>query len=125
MNLFEHPFNYDLGSLDSTPVERSTFLEENEYENDIYQFDLSQTSDLNISLNNLSTGDDADLYLYQDSNGNGVLDSHDTLLDSSRNGGDSEDSINYEANAGTYFTRVEFYNGGDDGRINYDLDLSA
>ncbi|MGK7952507.1 MAG: hypothetical protein AB4368_27900, partial [Xenococcaceae cyanobacterium] len=42
-----------------------------------------------------------------------------------RNGGDSEDSINYEANAGTYFTRVEFYNGGDDGRINYDLDLSA
>ena len=125
MSRFSYQYNYDLGSLGSTPTQRSTFLRDNQYENDVYEFDISGTRNINLSLNNISAGDDADLRLYRDSNGNGVLDSSDTLVSSSRRGGNSDDSINYRASGGTYFARVEYYSGGSDGRINYDLDLSA
>ena len=116
-------FDYDLGSLGSTPTQRSTFLYDNWY--DVYEFDISGTRNINLSLNNISAGDDADLSLYRDSNGNGVWDSSDTLVSSSSRGGNSDDSINYRASGGTYFARVDYYGYGSDGRLDYDLDLSA
>ncbi len=125
MSRFSNQFDYDLGSLGSTPDERSTFLRDNQYENDVYEFDISGTRNINLSLNNISAGDDADLRLYRDSNGNGVLDSSDILVSSSIRGGNSDDSINYQASGGTYFARVNYHSGGSDDLINYDLDLSA
>jgi len=126
MSRFPYTVNYNLGSLDSTPVQRSNFLRDNVYENDVYQFSTSGTQDINLSLNNISTGDDADLYLYRDSNGNGILDNADILVGSSRGGSNTDDSINLDAQpGGTYFARVEYFSGGSDSLINYDLDLSA
>ena len=126
MSRFPFQFDYDLGTLGSTPVQRTTFLRDNVFENDIFEFDLTGTRDINLSLNNISSGDDADLFLYRDSNNNGILDFSDELVASSRNGGNRDDSINLEAQAGgTYFARVNYFSGGSDGRINYDLDLSA
>lgn len=125
MDVFNNQWNSDLGALGRIPIETDSYLEANLYENDVYEFDLSKASNLNISLNNISAGDDADLYLYRDSNGNGLLDASDELVSQSNNFGDSNDLINYEAVAGTYFTRIEFYNGGNDATIDYDLDLSA
>ncbi len=125
MTLFTQQIDYDLNTLSDQPRQQSTFLQENLYENDIYEFDTASTNNLNLSLNNLATDDDADLYLYEDSNGNGILDSSDLELASSLNLGGEDDAINYRAEAGTYFARVHYYSGGDDGRIDYDLDLSA
>jgi serralysin len=125
MSRFNYQFDYDLGSLGRIPIQRSTFLQDNQYENDIYEFDINGTREINLSLNNISAGDDADLELYRDSNGNGVLDSSDQLLTGSYNWDNSEDLINYQASDGTYFARVNYYNGGSDSSINYDLDLSA
>lgn len=125
MSRFDYQYDYDLGSLGSTPTQRSTFLQDNVYENDVYEFDISGTRNINLSLNNISNGDDADLELYRDSNGNGVLDSSDEYVTGSYRGGNSDDSINYRASSGTYFARVDYYDWGSEGRLDYDLDLSA
>ncbi len=116
-------FNYDLGSLSSTPTQENNYLESGW--SDVYEFDISGTRNINLSLNNISAGDDADLSLYRDSNGNGILDSGDIRVSSSGRGGNSDDSINYRAEAGTYFARVDYYDYGSNGGLNYDLDLSA
>lgn len=125
MSRFAYEFNYDLGSLDSHPEQRSTFLRDNQYENDIYEFDIHGTRNINLSLNSISAGDDADLYLYRDSNHNGILDSSDIQVSSSLHFGNNDDMINYRASEGTYFTRVNYYSSQGNNRIDYDLDLSA
>lgn len=138
-DLFDFQFNDALGFLDlnGTPIKEKTYLKEGSYENDVYKFNLSQTSDLRI---NLDVGhenpnsfeivfsdfieDDADLELYRDSNSNGELDSSDVLVEWSDEKGD--DSIYVPgALADTYFTRVEYYDGLGDKRIDYELELSA
>ena len=116
-------FNYDLGSLNSTPTQDGSYLQSGW--SDVYEFDISGTRNINLSLNNISAGDDADLSLYRDSNGNGILDSGDIRVSSSSLSGNSDDSINYRASSGTYFARVDYYDYGSNGRLDYDLDLSA
>ncbi|MBW4630403.1 MAG: PPC domain-containing protein [Iphinoe sp. HA4291-MV1] len=116
--------NYSIGNLTSTPVSRSTFLD-NFYTDDVYSFSTNATTSINLNLHNISIGDDADLYLYRDSNGNGVWDSGDQQLASSRRTSNNDDSINYQTGAGTYFARVERYAPGSNGRLDYALDLSA
>jgi hypothetical protein len=125
MVAFSGQTNYNLGVLNSTPVQRNDFLQSGTFENDSYRFDIFGTANINLSLNNISAGDDADLHLYRDSNGNGLLDTTDQLVWSSTNSSNGDDSINYRATSGTYFARVNLYNGGSDGRLTYDLDLSA
>ncbi|ELS03362.1 CBM6-containing protein [Xenococcus sp. PCC 7305] len=125
MTRFAYQFDYDLGTLDHQPVYRSQTLINDQYENDIYEFDIHDTKDLHLSLNNISHGDDADLYLYHDSNYNGVLDDSDIQVAYSINGGNSDDIIDYQAGAGTYFARVGYYSDGGDHQIDYDLDLVA
>lgn len=123
-DLFPHQYDYEVGTVGRTTYENSTYLEQGVYENDIYYFNLGEVGDLNISLNNLSMGDDADLELYRDTNGNGEIDLDDELIQGSYNAGDADDSIRYEdAPAGDYFTRVYYYDGGDDQTIHYDLDM--
>lgn len=125
MDLFANQWNSDFGSLGRIPIETNSYLQTNLYENDVYEFDLEQDSSLSISLNNPNAEDDADLELYRDSNGNGELDYNDELIVGSYNVDNFEDSIGYNATAGTYFARVELYDGGNDSRIDYNLDLSA
>lgn len=65
---------------------------------DFYQFELTQTSEVEISLTNLSR--DIDLYLY-DANGN--------LLAQSIRGGSASESIVGELSQGTYYALVTPY----------------
>lgn len=117
--------NYSIGNLTSTPVSQSTFLND-VLTDDVFTFRTNETTSINLNLRNISIGDDADLYLYQDSNRNGVLDRGvDQLLGSSRNLSNNDDSINYRSGAGTYFATVERYAAGSNGRLDYTLDLSA
>lgn len=78
--------------------------------NDYYQFNVSDTSDFNLSLNGLSS--DADVEL---------LDSSGELIQSSINSGSDAESITRQLNAGTYYVRVYPYSGD----TNYTLSLAA
>ncbi|MGI2906911.1 PPC domain-containing protein [Tolypothrix sp. VBCCA 56010] len=88
--------------------------------NDYYRFNLSQTSNFNLSLSGVS--DFADVQLIYDSNGNGVVDYSDELGSTSAYSS-SNSSINKTLGAGTYFIRVSpdysSYN------TNYTLAVSA
>ncbi|AFY34510.1 PPC domain-containing protein [Calothrix sp. PCC 7507] len=68
--------------------------------NDYYRFTLSNGSNFNINLSGLSA--DADLQL---------LDSVGNVIQSSSNGGTASDSISRYLGAGTYYARVNSYNG--------------
>jgi hypothetical protein len=116
--------NYSIGNLTSIPSSRSTYLSDY-YTDNVYSFNITNTSSINLNLHNISAGDDADLRLYADSNHNGVFDSGDQQLQYSIHSGNSDDSINYLASAGTYFARVERYAPGSSGQLDYRLDLSA
>jgi hypothetical protein len=117
-------YNYTVGSASASPYSNSTYL--NDYwTDDIYSFSVSEKSSINLNLHNITAGDDADLYLYQD-DGDGVFElNQDTRLASSRRGGNSDDSINYLVESGNYFARVERYAPGSQGSLDYELDLSA
>jgi serine protease len=85
---------------------------------DYYRFRLNEANTVRLDLTGLSA--DADLYLVQDRNGNGIYDAADDI-DSSTRSGTASDSIQYNLAAGTYFVRVEQY----EGNTNYTLNLSA
>ncbi len=116
---------YTVGSASASPYSDSTYLD-NHFTEDVYSFSVGQKSSINLNLHNI-IGGDADLYLYEDSNGNGVLDSGDILLASSTWGGNSDDYINYLVGSpapGDYLAEVRrFASVG--GRVDYELDLSA
>ncbi|MDF5709635.1 MAG: PPC domain-containing protein [Nostoc sp. S4] len=115
--------NFNLGTLSSTSHH---FAFETLSPSDVYQFQISSTRNVNLSLNDISPGDDSDLRLFRDVNGNGVLDASDRangLIASSLNVSNFDDSINVRANAGTYFAEVSRFSGS--GTVTYDLDWSA
>ncbi|MBD2678137.1 MULTISPECIES: PPC domain-containing protein [Nostoc] len=115
--------NFNLGTLSSTP---SHFSFETPNSTDVYQFQINSTRNVNLSLNEISAGDDSDLRLFRDVNGNGVFDANDRadgLVASSLNSSNFDDSINVRAGAGTYFAEVSRFSGS--GTVTYDLDWSA
>ena len=116
--------NYDVGTLSSTPTSRNNFHLSATDPTDVFEFDLTGTRTINLSLTGITAGDDADLRLYRD-NGNGVFDAGDTLVQSSLNGGNNDDIINYRGTAGTYFAEVSRFAPGSTGSVNYDLNMSA
>ncbi|MEO0457623.1 MAG: pre-peptidase C-terminal domain-containing protein [Cyanobacteria bacterium P01_A01_bin.114] len=112
--------NLDVGTLWSSPVSyNNDFLSSNNPV-EVYEFDIANSRTINLSVHDVSSGDNVDLRLYQD-NGNGIFDDADTLVDASIYGDD--ELINYRGSAGTYFAEVRrnSYNGG----LSYDLDMSA
>ena len=126
MSRFLYQWDEYLGTLNKNPRQISYTLVKKQFENDIFQFNITGTRNINLSLNNISVGDDANLYLYRDSNGNGILDNGDILVKSSKRAGDVDETINVGGQSkGTYFARVEYFNGGSNNMIDYDLDLSA
>lgn len=126
MSRFPNQYNYDANSLNNQVYSSNTYLEDNRFENDIYKFNISSTSDIRISLNNISSGDDAFIGLYRDTNNNGILDNSDLFVDFEDQGLDKTIDLDSQQ-SGTYFVRVGYYSGdsGSDGIINYDLDISA
>lgn len=117
----------NLGSLTSTPQLGSLHQLTIAESTDVFQFSVgSSSSNINLALKNISSGDDADLRLYRDSNNNGVLDSSDQLIKSSTYSSNHDEAINVQAQAaGTYFAQVSRYAGGSSGNVSYNLFLSS
>ena len=77
---------------------------------DVQQFQTTTTSDLTLNLSGLQA--DADLYLVQDLNGNGLWDLSSELIASSRNAGTLADSLSVTGlAAGNYYALVATYDG--------------
>ena len=116
----------NLGSLTSTPQLGSLHQLSIAEPTDVFQFSLASTRNINLALTHISTGDDAGLKLYRDSNNNGVLDSSDELVKSSSLPKNHDDSINVAAQtAGTYFAEVSRDAVGSSGDVSYNLQLSS
>ncbi|OKH38321.1 hypothetical protein NIES2119_09800 [[Phormidium ambiguum] IAM M-71] len=86
---------------------------------DIYRFALSSSSNLNVSLQDLSA--DADLQLIQDTNGNGIVEENEAIESSTSLNNASEAIAINALPAGTYFIAVNQYEGD----TTYNLSLSA
>ncbi|MEH2142065.1 PPC domain-containing protein [Nostoc sp.] len=118
----------DLGSLGSAPRSFNTFNLNSVEPTDVFKFSIGSARNINLSLNNISTGDDADLRLFRDVNGNGILDATDRVsgaVSSSTKARNQDEAINVRGNAGTYFAEVSRFAFGSSGPVSYDLDLSA
>ena len=113
---------YDVGVLRGAPTSRNRFSVNASDPTDVFEFDLTGTRTINLSLNKISRGDDVDLRLYRD-NGNGVFDAGDRVIASSVRGSNQDDIINYRATRGTYFAEARRFRGT--GSAFYDLDMSA
>lgn len=106
-----------LGTLGSTPITRTGAVNDSDT-SDIYGFNLSNTSDINLTLTGLSAN--ANLRLLRDANNNRILDAGEVLSTSSL-GGSSKEAINYASlEKGIYFVQVYQNNGN----TNYTLSLS-
>jgi hypothetical protein len=115
--------------LGTTPVSQSGNLSTLKPK-DVYTFSIpgsnsDGTGNINLSLHNISAGDDADLVLYRDSNNNGLLDGTDTQIVGSFNGSNLDDSINVRKAAGDYLAVVQRYAPGSSDDVQYKLDLSS
>jgi hypothetical protein len=110
---------FTLGTLSSTPTVSSNFVGSSDY-SDLYSFNLSSTSNINLALTGMSN--DADVTLYQDTNNNGVIDSSDRYVGGSAYGSNHDEAINVANQAaGNYLVDVHQYSGD----TKYDLRLSA
>ncbi|MEM9217161.1 MAG: NF038122 family metalloprotease [Cyanobacteria bacterium P01_F01_bin.150] len=112
--------NYDVGVLQSSETSRSYTVTYNN-PTDVFKFEMSQNGTIHLELEDISSGTDADLYLYRD-NGNGYLDNSDERIAYSYNGGNDDEGIDHATTAGTYFAEVQHYSGGTSA---YTLDMSA
>ena len=86
---------------------------------DFYTINLSTNSIFNVSVDNLSA--DADLYVIQDSNGNGSVENEEVVAASEFADNTPEQIANLALNAGNYFVRVQQFEGD----TPYNLNLSA
>jgi hypothetical protein len=114
------PAEFSLGTLSSTPVVASNFVGNNDTR-DTFSLGLGSSGSINLALTGLSA--DADVRLFRDFNGNGIVDSGDTQVGSSTRGGDLDDSINIANQAaGNYVVQVDRF---DTNQTKYDLRLST
>ena len=125
-DFFDFPRNFDLGSLpsDGTATTRNNFLQAELVENDIYKFDLSETSSLNFSLNIADPFDAATFGFFRDTNNNDQLDPDDLAITTNEVRGNFSFS-NSPNSPDTYFAGVSYTDGGSDNRLDYELGLSA
>ncbi|MEH1835088.1 MAG: PPC domain-containing protein [Nostoc sp.] len=116
---------YDLGTLGSTPVVKDNVNLNASEPTDVFQFKITNASNINLSLTDISAGDDADIALFRDANNNGVLDSFDRQagLVSTR-ALNQDDAINFKTSSGTFFAEVSRF-ASSSGDVSYDLALSA
>ena len=116
----------NIGTLDSTPVIRDDYSVDKYDTIDVFEFSINDIKDINLSLTNISAGDDADLTLYRD-NGNGIFNSsEDTYIAASHRESNLDDSINVaDQEVGTYFAQVNLFADSNSDGVTYDLALST
>ncbi|MEH2210967.1 PPC domain-containing protein [Nostoc sp.] len=117
---------FDLGTLGSTPVVKNNFDLTTSDTTDVFQFKTIGGKNINLSLTDISAGDDADIRLFKDANNNGVLDDFDRKVGLVSNHGSNQDeAINFKTSSGTFFAEVSRFAPGSSGNVSYDLALSA
>ncbi|MEH2282058.1 MAG: PPC domain-containing protein [Nostoc sp.] len=117
---------FNLGTLGSTPVVKNNFSLSTSDTTDVFQFRITSGKNINLSLTDISAGDDADIRLFRDANNNGVLDSFDRNVGLvSTRGSNQDDAINFKTSSGTFFAEVSRFAPGSSGSVSYDLALSA
>nr|MDZ8289103.1 PPC domain-containing protein [Nostoc sp. ChiSLP01] len=117
---------FNIGTLASTPVIEDKFSLTTTDPTDVFKFKITDASNINLSLTNISAGDDADIRLFRDSNLNGVLDDFDRKVGIVSNKGSNQDeAINFKTSPGTFFAEVSRFAPGSSGSVSYDLALSA
>ncbi len=115
---------FNLGTVGTTPVVRNNVTLTTSDPTDVFRFQISGTKNINVSLTDISAGDDAELLLFRD-NGNGIFDSNDQLVDFSANSRNRDESINNRESTGTYFAQVRRFAPGSSGTVSYDIAVSA
>lgn len=116
--------NYFVGTAGTTPITRNNFSVTTSDSTDVFAFDVfGSNQNINLNLHNIRGGD-ADLRLFRDGNGNGIVDSADSLVASSIRGGSSDDSVNVSGlNGGRYLAQVNRFSGNSS--VFYDIDIST
>jgi hypothetical protein len=75
---------------------------------DTYQFRTTEAGNFNASLSNIPAGANADVFLLQDANNNGIADAGDFIVGSSKNA-NADEAINVRSlAAGDYFLQVAY-----------------
>jgi len=117
------PTARDLGTLAGTKV-FSDYATQNygagSDQHDYYKFKLTSTKTFSAKMIGVLSGEDLDMQLYKDSNGNGRLDGSEILAVSAKKNSPNE-NITKSLGAGTYFLRVYGVNGD----TNYNLTMKA
>ncbi|MEH1943374.1 MAG: PPC domain-containing protein [Nostoc sp.] len=117
---------FNLGTVGSTPVVRDNFTLTTTDPTDVFKFQITSGKNINLSLTDISAGDDADIRLFKDANLNGVLDDFDRKVGLVSNRGSNQDeAINFKTSPGTFFAEVSRFTPGSSGSVSYDLALSA
>ncbi|MEH1829779.1 MAG: PPC domain-containing protein [Nostoc sp.] len=115
---------FNLGTVGTNPVVRNNFTLTTSDPTDVFQFRIDGTKNINLAVTDISTGDDAELFLFRD-NGNGIFDSNDQLVNFSTRSSNKDESLNERENAGTYFAQVRRFAPGSSGTVSYDFAVSA
>jgi hypothetical protein len=111
---------FSLGTLSGNPIIVNNFVGDSDPQ-DTFSFSLASSGNINVALTGLSA--DIDVSVFQDLNGNGIVDTDDTQVATSSRGGTSDDSINIANQAaGAYVAEVNRFS---DNNSNYDLSLST
>lgn len=115
---------FNLGSLSETPIVESHSVG-NSDPIDTYSFSLASSGNINLSLTGISAGADADVRVFQDWDGNGMVDSGEREFGEvgrSARGSNLHESINLaNQDAGAYVAEVYQYSGD----TSYNLRLST
>ena len=114
----------DLGVV-SDPLSFPGYVSESD-PTDVFAFSLNSTQNLNLALTKITAGDDADLRLYKDTDGNGLLNkSIDSLIASSLRSSNLDEAINLQGQSGNYLAEVVRWGLGSVGSVRYNFSLSA
>jgi Bacterial pre-peptidase C-terminal domain len=116
--------NFNLGTVSSTPVVRRDFGLSETAPTDVFQFRINSTSNVNLSVTDISAGDNAELLLFRD-NGNGFFDSGDQFVDVDASAFNRDEALNRRLDAGTYFAQVDRFAAASSGSVSYDFAVSA
>lgn len=116
----------NLGTLGSTPVVKNNSDLTTSDPTDVFQFQITSGKNINLSMTDISAGDDADIRLFRDANNNGVLDSFDRNVGlASTRASNQDEAINFKTSSGTFFAEVSRFAPGSSGDVSYNLALSA
>ena len=112
---------FSLGTLSGNATIVNNFVGDSDPQ-DTFSFSLASSGNINVALTGLSA--DIDVRVFQDLNGNGIVDAVDTQVGSSSRGGTLDDSINIANQAaGAYVAQVNRFSTTNNS--NYDLSLST